>query len=71
MTTLSDELRKRYTGLDPDKSRAAAVKLFCVECMGGSAHEAARCTTRECFLWPHAFGRAQTAANAKCDAEAA
>ncbi len=28
------------------------VRAFCVECMGGAAHEIARCTSRHCPLFP-------------------
>ena len=46
--------------------RASGVKLFCIQCMGGvvgqpgwgsAAREAKRCTSTECALYPHAFGR--------------
>jgi hypothetical protein len=34
-------------------SRLVAVRLFCVECMGGSRNDAKGCETTGCFLWPH------------------
>lgn len=34
-------------------SPKTAIRLFCVECMGGSTREAKACETRTCFLWPH------------------
>lgn len=37
--------------------RAAAVRLYCVECMGGSVRDASTCEARDCFLWPHAYKR--------------
>lgn len=37
-------------------SRAAAIRLFCLECMGGSAHMVRDCDTRECPLWSYRHG---------------
>ena len=34
-------------------SRLVAVRLFCVECMGGSRSDAKACATTGCFLHPH------------------
>lgn len=39
------------------KSRLGAIKLFCIDCMGGSRHDAKSCVSRDCALWPHAFKR--------------
>lgn len=39
------------------ESRSSAVRLFCIDCMGGSRGDARSCDSRECALWPHAFGR--------------
>lgn len=41
-------------------SKAAAIELQCLECIGGSAKDAINCETQGCFLWPHAFGRAKS-----------
>jgi len=53
--TIRDELARklprsveRYT-----RSRPTAIRLFCIECMGGSAIDAGTCAERSCFLWPH------------------
>jgi hypothetical protein len=40
------------------RQRGAAIRLFCIECMGGSIRDAAACQEKDCFLWPHAY-RAQ------------
>lgn len=37
-------------------SRLAAVKLFCIECSGGSGAVAASCTVSDCPLWSAAGG---------------
>lgn len=58
--TLRDELRTRLPGKAKKaagNSKAAAIELHCTECVGGSAHEAARCATTDCFLWRHGFRR--------------
>lgn len=34
-------------------SRAAAVKLFCLECVGGIRAEVRDCTSKDCALYPH------------------
>lgn len=34
-------------------SRAAAVKLFCIECMGGVRADVRSCTATTCALYPH------------------
>lgn len=50
-----DEVRSKYPAL-AERARTgpkAAIRLFCIECMGGSRSEARTCQTRDCFLWPH------------------
>ena len=34
-------------------SRAAAVKLFCLECVGGVRQDVRNCTSIDCALYPH------------------
>ncbi len=34
-------------------SRAAAVKLFCLDCVGGQRMEVRNCTSHDCALYPH------------------
>ena len=55
--TLRDDLREKYIGLsrkaDHEASRSSAVRLFCLECMGGSLAEVKDCQTQACFLWPY------------------
>lgn len=34
-------------------SRAAAVKLFCLDCVGGTRAEVRDCTAKDCALYPH------------------
>lgn len=46
------ELRARFPGLAKATSPRSQVRLFCIECMGGSAKDARECETRDCFLWP-------------------
>lgn len=41
------------------ESRARAVRLFCVTCMGESETDARNCASRTCPLWPWAFQRAK------------
>ena len=49
------ELRESFPGLAARAPHqpTAAIRLFCFECMGGSVADAARCESRDCFLWPH------------------
>ena len=37
-------------------SRAAAIRLFCLECMNGVRCEVRRCTAQKCPLWPYRLG---------------
>lgn len=57
--TVRDELAKRFPVLveNAKTKRAAAVRLFCIECMGGSNMDAKACPERSCALWPHAWRR--------------
>lgn len=50
-----DEIRAKLPKLAERAKNGpkAAIRLFCVECMGGSKGDAKRCETRDCFLWPH------------------
>jgi len=49
----SPKAQKRYAQLARDARTRyrAAVKLFCVLCVGESHEEAKRCTANECPLW--------------------
>ncbi len=47
MATPSPELRARAK-----TSRAAAVKLFCLECVGGVRADVRDCTACDCALYP-------------------
>lgn len=49
---------------NPGMARAArtgsakkAIRLFCLECLGGSPGEVKGCTDRICPLWPYRLGR--------------
>jgi len=55
--SIKDEIAKKYPALASalQRSKAAAIKLACVECMGGSGREARNCTQQDCYLWPHAW----------------
>jgi len=50
-----DEVREKYPALAKraQVGPKAAIRLFCIECMGGSKADAKACETRGCFLWPH------------------
>ncbi len=50
-----EEVAAKYPALveKAKTSRLVAVRLFCVECMGGSRNEAKACATKACALWPH------------------
>jgi hypothetical protein len=52
--TCREEIAKRLPkAIERAKtSRLTAIRLFCIECMGGSSREAKACTQRDCFLWP-------------------
>jgi len=57
---LVDELRAKYPGmarLADTGHRQKAIRLFCLECMGGSAAEVGRCESHACPLWPYRLGR--------------
>jgi hypothetical protein len=49
------EIAKKYPSLlgKATRSRLAGIRLFCIECHGGSRTEAKKCALRECFLHPH------------------
>lgn len=51
--TVRDLINKRYPLLvaRAKTSRTAAVHLNCLECVGGSAHEVAKCHLTECPMW--------------------
>ena len=53
--TFREEVEKKYPAMvaKAASSRLVALRLFCVECMGGSRTEAKACQKRDCFLWPH------------------
>jgi hypothetical protein len=56
---LITELREKNPGLSARArggSRQAAIRLFCLECMGGYRPEIKRCTDRECALWSFRMG---------------
>ena len=58
--TLVEELRQKHPVMArqaANGSRRAAIRLFCLDCMGGSAAEVARCASKGCPLWPHRKGR--------------
>jgi hypothetical protein len=65
------ELRKLHIGLArrvDAGSPLASIRLFCLECMGGSRKEVATCTAPECPLYKLRLGkRAQRAASTTGD----
>ena len=44
---------------DAKTQKAPAIRLHCIECMGGNLKDASTCATTECRLWPHAYKRAR------------
>ena len=63
----AEEPRAKTTGrTDPDTlilkykekivNRKTAIRSHCVECMGGSPGEVARCTSDDCSLWAYRMG---------------
>jgi len=48
---LRKEIKEKHGRLAQSATRSAAIKLFCIECMGGSRKDAANCETQDCFLW--------------------
>ncbi len=62
--TFRAELAARFplAAARAETSRAVAVRLFCIECTGGSVRDAASCQAKECFLWPHAYRKQRTGA---------
>jgi len=57
--TLREEMDKKNPRLAELalKRKSTAIRLFCVECVGGSIPDAKHCQTRECRLWPHAYAK--------------
>lgn len=58
---LIDDLRQKYPKLARSALRGAlpAIRLFCLECMGGSPSEVGACAAAECALHPHRYGKRQ------------
>ncbi len=46
-------LARLYERADSGKSRAAAIKGFCLECMGYSRRDVERCSATECPLFKY------------------
>jgi len=42
---------------DHGNSRAKAIEMHCITCMGGNRNDAANCGSQECALYVHAYGR--------------
>jgi len=57
---LVEEIREKHPVMARQAasgSRRAAIRLFCLDCMGGSPAEVERCGSFECPLWPYRRGR--------------
>lgn len=54
-------LRQKYLRLgyamDYKKSRVAAIRMKCLDCVGGIPVDVSRCPRKKCPLWPHRTGR--------------
>ena len=71
------------TGLLPEEKRILRYKLsakgsvyrhvraFCVECMGGEAHEVPNCTSPDCPLYPWRWGVGKGGSSPECKRTAA
>lgn len=53
--TFGEEVRRKYPTMvaRARENRIAGIRMFCIECMGGSRSDAVNCTKDDCFLWPH------------------
>lgn len=55
--SVRDELREKYPGIcqkaDYGRSPTTAIRLNCIECMGGNRQLPATCENYDCFLWPY------------------
>jgi hypothetical protein len=61
MNDVRSELRKKFPVLS-DKAATyggcrSAIKIFCIECMGGNVNDARTCAESSCRLWMQAFKR--------------
>ena len=64
-TTMRETLRMKFPALCARAaagSRKAAIRLFCLECMGGNRAEVTRCASTTCALFP--FRTSQSASKA-------
>jgi len=52
-------IRKKYPALSSKSARRplAAIRLFCLECLGGSVHEVRNCTSSDCSLYAFRMGK--------------
>jgi len=48
-------------------SFTSAIRLFCLECMGGSSCEVRVCTDLKCPLWAYRMGRFGGSRDEVCD----
>lgn len=57
-TRLVEELRAKYPSMAKAAERRprAAIRLFCLECLGGSFADVDRCSDVACPLWPFRRG---------------
>lgn len=57
--TLANELRRKFPKMEAARlagSRRAAIRQFCITCMGGDLGEVRRCASDECPLHPFRMG---------------
>ena len=67
MDKLRDKIRTKFPGWAKQAGARPAIRLFCIECMGGSYRDATTCETTDCFLWPFGLAaRAQRLAAGDC-----
>ena len=57
--TLNEELRDKYPGIAKKalKQPLSAIRLFCLECQGGSLSEVKECICKDCQLYPFRMGK--------------
>lgn len=51
VSSMPESMRKSYLKTRKSKSKAAAVKAFCQECMGYLRNEVRDCTAQACPMW--------------------
>jgi len=56
-----EKLSKTYRKPGELNRLTKAVRLYCIQCFGGSTNEVAGCTSPDCQFWPYRFGSPKAA----------